>query len=82
MDGLRRTAGLPVRIIAHGVDGDGRGRRVLEVAPEDKMDTIRALMHGPISDIEVHPPTLETIYAHLGAPSDGEARPPKGETRS
>jgi Cu-processing system ATP-binding protein len=73
MGGLRRTAGLPVRIIAHGVDGDGRGRRVLDVAPEDKMRTLRALMEGPLTDIEVHPPTLETIYAHLGAPSDGDA---------
>ncbi len=82
LEGLRRSAGLPVRIIAHGVDGDGRGRRVLDVAPEDKMDTLRALMDGPLTDIEVHPPTLETIYAHLGAPSDSGAQSPEQEDRT
>lgn len=74
MDGLRRTAGLPVRIIAHGVEGAGRGRRVLDVAPEAKMETLRALMDGPLTDIEIQPPTLETIYAHLGAPTGQEDR--------
>lgn len=63
LDGLRRDAALPVRIRAVK---DGAERR-LEVAPADKMATVRRLAAEPVDDLEIIPPSLEDIYAHYGS---------------
>lgn len=69
LDGLRRRAALPVRIRARV----GTEERRLEVAAEDKMETVRRLAAEPVDDIEIVPPSLEDIYTHFGADQHKEA---------
>lgn len=86
LDGLRRAAGLPIRVKITVPEGRTaeiaaaeqahhagvvmvNGRHVeLTVDAGGKMDLLRRLVGSdiPVQDIDIVPPNLEQVYAHLG----------------
>lgn len=92
LDALREQAGLPLLIHVRGRPGAhalatlpsgshmrclADGRTEIALAAHAKLDALRGLLGDPdVHDLDLEPPSLETLYAHFGSAVAGEGRQP------
>ena len=88
LDALREQAGLPLLIHVRGSPGPhalaalpagsrtrmlADGRFEIALAVHAKLDALRGLLTDPaVHDLDIEPPSLETLYAHFGSAVAGE----------